>query len=93
MAETHLDPNVVAEGIHWFSGYGPVPIVGPCPHDCDHKWGCSVIAWGYDRQHYELITCDRPDTCAGRCRGWQADHDGTGWSHGWQQTTTERPTT
>jgi hypothetical protein len=72
VAEPHLDhPG----DFHWFSGYGPSLVVGPCPHgDCKH-WGKSVIAWGPDYQRYELVTCDDDEGCNGYCRAWS---DGQG---------------
>jgi hypothetical protein len=42
----------------------------------------SVVAWGPDFDHYELVRCDDTDGCAGSCRGWQPtddnDHGGLG---------------
>jgi hypothetical protein len=65
MADVSLDnPGEV----HWFSGEGPKPIVGTCNHDCLHM-GTSVIAWGPDFDHYELVECDK---C--KCRAWFADY-------------------
>ncbi len=50
--------------VHWFKGYDPKPIIGPCPHDCKHR-GISDIAWGPDLDHYTLDEC----TDCG-CRAW-----------------------
>lgn len=65
MAETHLDhPGEIT----WFSGYGPLPIVGPCPHICEHN-AVRNIAWGPDFDHYTLNQCI---DCG--CRGWAAEY-------------------
>lgn len=71
MAEKHVDnPGE----IRWFAGYGPSPVVGPCPHvGCRHH-AQSVIAWGPDTQRYELAQCDVAEGCDGGCRAWT---DGT----------------
>lgn len=74
MSGAHLDhPGEV----HWFHGYGPLPVVGPCPHtNCPHN-GTSVIAWGPDYEHYELVTCDvdaEDGGCAEQCRGWWTEY-------------------
>lgn len=56
--------------ISWFHGYGPLPIVGPCPHlDCPHN-AQSTIAWGPDYERYELVVCDVDQGCASWCRAW-----------------------
>ena len=50
--------------VHWFSGHGPVPgdlYLGDCKH-----WGQSVIAYGWDLKHYELVKCDTNDGCGSR---------------------------
>lgn len=67
MAEPHLDhPGEMS----WFVGHGPAPVLGQCPHPtCEHL-GHSVIAWGPDAEHYELVQCDTDAECAGACRGW-----------------------
>ncbi len=53
---------------HWFSGYGPLPAAGECPHaSCRHR-ATSVIAWGPDLTRYELVQCD--SDCASSCRAW-----------------------
>jgi len=70
--------------IHWFAGYPQeqrrLIAAGPCPHICEHR-GTSVVAWGSDLEHYELIVCD--DACAGRCRAWvPVDDNAHGGTHG-----------
>lgn len=67
MAEPHLDhPGE----FNWLKGHGPLPVLGPCPHtECCHDEQ-SVIAWGPDYVHYELVTCDVDDQCDGGCRAW-----------------------
>ncbi len=67
MAEAHVDhPGE----IRWFAGYGPSPVLGPCPHSaCTHN-AQSVIAWGPSYERYELVQCDRPESCDGGCRVW-----------------------
>ena len=67
MAEPHLDhPG----DYHWFHGYGPREVIGPCPHlACPHN-AQSVVAWGPDMTRYELMDCDVDDGCAGNCRAW-----------------------
>lgn len=70
MAEAHLDhPGEIS----WFSGYGPAPVIGPCPHTtCPHNMGGN-IAWGPDMAHYTLDQCDVADGCNGHCRAWHTD--------------------
>ncbi|MEV8149938.1 hypothetical protein AB0O52_17555 [Arthrobacter sp. NPDC080073] len=41
--------------IRWFRDYGPVPVEN-YEGECQHR-GQSVIAWGWDRKHYELVEC------------------------------------
>lgn len=71
MAEVHVDrPGE----IHWFKGEGPRPVVGPCPHRCDH-WGTGVIAWGPSEERYELVECGSrrmavEGECNAQCRAW-----------------------
>lgn len=69
MAEAHLDhPG----DFHWFSSYGPLPLLGECPHvDCPHS-ATSVIAWGPDLTRYELVQCDLD--CDSSCRAWIDGH-------------------
>lgn len=55
--------------ISWHAGYGPSPVVGPCPHECAHH-AQSCIAHGSDELHRDLIQCDVPETCDGGCRAW-----------------------
>lgn len=72
--EAHVDhPDEVS----WYVGHGPAPILGPCPHTtCQHN-GWSTVAWGPDLRHYELVVCDDREGCAGRCRGWVAQEEGS----------------
>jgi hypothetical protein len=67
MAEAHLDhPGEVS----WYKGYGPSPVLGPCPHcDCPHN-AQSVIGWGPSLDRYELSQCDVAEGCDGGCRAW-----------------------
>jgi hypothetical protein len=67
MGAIHLDhPG----DFHWFHGYGPRKVIGPCPHKgCPHN-ATSVVAWGPDTARYELVDCDVGDGCAGNCRAW-----------------------
>lgn len=70
----HVDhPDVV---IHWFASYPEAQRtrrpIGPCPHDCEHRQ-TSVVGWGPDLAHYELIQCD--EVCAGQCRAWLPSDD------------------
>lgn len=54
--------------VSWFSGYGPLPIIGDCDHtDCLHR-GTADIAYGPDFDHYELVECS---DCG--CRAWIPD--------------------
>jgi hypothetical protein len=74
--ETQID----VDGIHWFSGYGPIPMSDDeCDHDCPHL-GLAVIAWGPSQLHYELVECT-----ACHCRAWEAalpnSHGGIRGSH------------
>jgi hypothetical protein len=77
VAEAHLDhPGE----IHWFKGYEPGRVAGPCVHaECSHL-GQGVIAWGPSMERYELVTCgsidaadESPRDCASRCRAWSDD--------------------
>jgi hypothetical protein len=65
MTWVHLDhPG----DLHWFSGYGPLPVLGECPHvGCRHD-AISTIAWGPDLTRYELVQCD--SDCDSSCRAW-----------------------
>jgi hypothetical protein len=73
MAEAHLDhPGEVS----WFKRYGPLPVLGPCPHaECTHL-STGVIGWGPSMDLYELVACgsvdwdESPSNCAMRCRAW-----------------------
>jgi hypothetical protein len=82
VAEAHLDhPGE----IHWFKGERPLPVLGPCPHDCKHL-GQGVIAWGPTLERYELVECGiSSDTegCAASCRAWVDGHGRvtTAWLH------------
>lgn len=68
MAEVHLDhPGEMS----WWVGHGPAPILGDCPHTCEHR-DTSTVAYGPDYAHYELVVCIEADGCAGACRGWHA---------------------
>lgn len=65
------------EPVHWFAGYRQRnrAVLGDCPHrDCGHK-ETTVIGWGPDTLHYELVICVS-DGCAGNCRGWCAAPSG-----------------
>jgi hypothetical protein len=80
--------------IHWFATYPEAdrarPVLGPCPHDCAHL-ATTVVGWGPDPAHYELIICDgqaeRGPGCDGQCRGWlpapgtYAQHCAVAWKH------------
>lgn len=68
---------------HWFSGYGPRQVIGPCPHgNCPHN-AISTVAWGPDATRYELVDCDVADACEGNCRAWISSHSVTTapWLH------------
>lgn len=92
MSDVHVDRDVIEKGVDWFKGYGPLPVIGPCPHVCEHL-AIGVIAWGPDYEHYTLVECDDDrDGCM--CRGWTAEYPrGTDKplfrTHGWKQV--ERP--
>lgn len=78
MTAPHIE-DTTEGNVRWFHDHGPTP-VRPYVGDCQH-WGQSVIAWGWDHKHYELVTCD-------------IDHNGTpgchsrAWSNPQGQTTT-----
>jgi len=77
MADPHLDhPGEIT----WWPNQGPVPVLGPCPHDCQHYLG-ATIAHGPDLRRYVLVRCDVPEGCDGRCRAWCPDgpHASTPW--------------
>jgi hypothetical protein len=71
VADAHLDhPGEIS----WWRDYGPAPVLGPCPHtECEH-WSLGTIAYGPDFEHYELVTCDVRDGCAGQCRAWTVEY-------------------
>ena len=70
MGEVHLDhPGDVS----WWHGQGPLPVIGPCPHVCEHTI-IRTIAYGPDFEHYCLVRCDEPSGCAGQCRAWTAEY-------------------
>jgi len=87
MAEVHVDhPGEVT----WFKSYGPLPVLGPCPHtDCRHL-GTGVIAHGPSEERYTLVACggvdpsdESPTDCAMTCRAWSDRWDRivTPWLH------------
>lgn len=80
----------VPGGVKFFEGHGPAPVLGPCPHDCEHRHQ-TVIAWGPDWERYELIECDQ--VCAGRCRGWKRveSYDDSGVVDSWLEVGEETP--
>ena len=71
MTEAHLDhPGEIS----WWSGYGPAPVVGPCPHtNCPHL-DSACVAYGPDWKHYTLERCVMPDGCNGNCRAWHDEN-------------------
>lgn len=78
----------------WFVGHGPAPVLGPCPHGCEHN-SIGTIAWGPDEAHYELVVCDGEGwgaTCGGECRAWITDEQssrGTWKAARWLQVDVE----
>lgn len=77
MAEAHVDrPGEVT----WWSGFGPEPIGGPCPHLCVHEQQ-RIVAWGPSYERYELVACMDAIGCGGLCRAWtdQFDRVVTAW--------------
>lgn len=69
------------EVIHWFASWPEAqrgrPVLGDCPHArCPHV-ATTVVGWGPDLAHYELVVCDS-DGCQGNCRGWAAAGQYTG---------------
>lgn len=74
MAEVHVDADMAGE-VRWFKTCVPLPVIGPCPHTrCPHH-AQTVVAWGPDYNHYELVTCDVGPVdggCGGACRAWVA---------------------
>jgi hypothetical protein len=86
VAEAHVDQDMIGEPIRWYrselDGEALRKPVGPCPHtDCRH-WGQSVVAWGGDFEHYELVVCDDAPGCAG---GWSSEIEPRG-VHVWLMT-------
>lgn len=60
--------HIEVDKVKHFHGYdGVLPTDTPCDHDCRHR-GQSVIAWGPDVAHYELVACDGGDACG--CVTW-----------------------
>ena len=58
---------------HWFHGYGPLPVIGDCPHTTCRHLGTSTIAVSPRLDRYELQECDmsaEEGGCAGQCRTW-----------------------
>lgn len=82
------DTLVEVDDVRWFAGYDAKPIVGPCPHTCQHR-DSRVIAWGPSLRHYELIQCDDEDGCQQRCRAWEratpTSNGGIRNSHPWME--------
>jgi hypothetical protein len=55
----------------WFPGYGPLPIVGDCPHYTCMHLEQTVIGWGPDQIRYQAVACAVPldeGGCDGTCR-------------------------
>lgn len=80
---TYVSIDHPDEVVHWFACYPQAqrerPVIGDCPHECEHR-AYSVVAYGPNLEHYELVVCD-DDGCAGNCRAWLATDDnprGTG---------------
>ncbi len=77
MAAPHLDQDMRGEAIRWYrselDGQALRRPTGPCPHGSCSHWGQSVVAWGGDMAHYELVVCDDTEGCAGNCRGWSSE--------------------
>ncbi len=77
MATAHLDQDMRGEVVRWYrselGGHALRTPVGPCPHAACRHWGQSVVGWGGDLDHYELVVCDDDPGCAGNCRGWSAE--------------------
>jgi len=61
MDDTHPTPT---SELLWLNGHQPLPVTGPCPHDCAHD-STAWIAYGPDAEHYTLNQCA---DCA--CRAW-----------------------
>ncbi len=62
----HID----VDDVHYFHSYdGMMSTDEPCTHSCEH-WGQSVIAWGPDVAHYELVACDGGGDDACGCVTW-----------------------
>jgi hypothetical protein len=73
---SHIAIDHPDEVIHWFACHPESerarPVIGDCPHACDHL-GTTVVGWGPDLAHYELVICDGfTSGCEGNCRGWCA---------------------
>jgi hypothetical protein len=66
-ADPHVD---TPDEMRWFAHQEPLPVIGPCPHTACAHYMQRVVAWGPDYARYELVRCDVPDGCAGRCRAW-----------------------
>ena len=74
MSEVHVDHPGEVE---WFKSYGPLPVLGPCPHtECKHL-DHAVVAWGPSEDRYELVACaganpmeEGSSSCATHCRAW-----------------------
>jgi hypothetical protein len=57
------------EDVTWFPGYGPVPLLGDCPHyTCFHNQTVT-LGWGPDQIRCQVWRCDVPEGgCDGTCR-------------------------
>jgi hypothetical protein len=77
MAEAHVDQDMAGVPIRWYrseiAGEALRKPTGPCPHTDRRHWGRTVVAWGGDLEHYELVVCDDNPGCAGNCRGWSSE--------------------
>jgi hypothetical protein len=56
--------------VKWLRGVGPTSVT-PYTGDCKH-WGQSVIAYGWDLKHYELVECGIDGEDCGS-RAWSDD--------------------
>lgn len=61
-----VDISVPPGQVWWFADWRPKDFLGPCSHSCQGA-GVSIVAWGSDLFHYELVECNE---CG--CRAWKS---------------------
>jgi hypothetical protein len=83
MSSVPIIDDTTHGAVRWLRDQGPVPVslyLGDCKH-----WGQSVIAYGWDLKHYELVVCDLHEDGTSGCgsRAWSNERSQitTTWMH------------